>query len=301
VKYSHLRERVQQQHGVAPGGVDLLPGHSLRGGAPQPEAADGAEGVGVPYVEDVIPHARPPQRLQLRVRRLDLYNQMSVSSANKSWTSLKVARPGTAPPTVDSSDAVACVRPSIWPAVMCRSSGRDGALVKALRGGGWRAVAGEACRSMESSRGGGAGARLGEGGVALLEVRAQLQAQVVEGVPVALLPRRHLPRRLLHTRNFRMTTDMPELSTWYWQYRQAAVTAAATAASMRCRSQISVGHQGPGQTQQHNRQGCQKQGAALVFQRENISRVRCSTCRPDSSRSASATSASSCSARSLQQ
>jgi hypothetical protein len=69
---THLGQGVQQQHGVAPGGVDLLPGHGLRGGAPQPEAADGAERVGVPDVEHIVPHAGAAQRLQLRVRHLDL-------------------------------------------------------------------------------------------------------------------------------------------------------------------------------------------------------------------------------------
>ena len=43
----------------------------------------------------------------------------------------------------------------------------------------------------------GSGAHLGEGSITLLQMRAQLQAKVVAGVPVALLQRCHRPRRFL--------------------------------------------------------------------------------------------------------
>ncbi len=69
---SRLRERVQQQHGLAPGRVDLVPVHGLRGRAAQAEAADGREGALVPDVERVIDHVRTPQPLQVRRRAVDL-------------------------------------------------------------------------------------------------------------------------------------------------------------------------------------------------------------------------------------
>ena len=53
------------------------------------------------------------------------------------------------------------------------------------------ATADQACTTPES------GAHLGEGSITLLQMRAQLQAEVVEGMPVALLQRCHRPRRFL--------------------------------------------------------------------------------------------------------
>ncbi len=69
---TRLRERVQQQHSVAPSSVDLLPGHWHCSGEPKPEAANRTKRIGVPDVKHIVPHVGAPQRLQLRVCRLHL-------------------------------------------------------------------------------------------------------------------------------------------------------------------------------------------------------------------------------------
>ena len=68
----YLGKGVKEQHGLAPGCIDLIPLHGAGGSAPQAEAGDGREGALVPDVERVVVHVGVPQALQVRGRPLDL-------------------------------------------------------------------------------------------------------------------------------------------------------------------------------------------------------------------------------------
>ena len=63
---AHLREGVQQEDGLAPGGIDLVPVHGHGGGATEAEARDGGEGAVVPDVERIVVHVGAPQPVQVR-------------------------------------------------------------------------------------------------------------------------------------------------------------------------------------------------------------------------------------------
>ncbi len=68
-----LREGVQQEDSLSPGGVDLVPLHGHRTGAAQAEAQDGGKGAVMPNVESVIDYIGAPQPVQVRGRPVDLW------------------------------------------------------------------------------------------------------------------------------------------------------------------------------------------------------------------------------------
>lgn len=63
---THLGQRSQQQHSLAPGCVDLVPPHRLLSCAAQAQAADGAAGAVEPDAEGVVMHCSALKRSQRR-------------------------------------------------------------------------------------------------------------------------------------------------------------------------------------------------------------------------------------------
>ena len=68
----HLGQGVEQEHGLAPSSVDLVPLHGAGRRAAQAEARDGREGALVPDVERIVVHIGMPQALEMRRRPLNL-------------------------------------------------------------------------------------------------------------------------------------------------------------------------------------------------------------------------------------
>ena len=68
-----LSQRVEQQHSLAPGCIDLVPLHRAGRRAAQAEAGDSREGALVPNVEGVVVHVGMPQALKMSACLVDLH------------------------------------------------------------------------------------------------------------------------------------------------------------------------------------------------------------------------------------
>ena len=73
---AHLRQGVQQQDGLAPGCVDLIPLHRLGAGAAQAEAGDEAKHAVAVDVEHLVQHVGAPQASLLGLQPVHLPTRM---------------------------------------------------------------------------------------------------------------------------------------------------------------------------------------------------------------------------------